>query len=63
MTVAMFIATRRIRQMAAALKLKPHHIDAANRIYKLALQRNFTNGDPHLTFGPPMFSCSCRAQT
>jgi len=39
------IATRRIRQLSGSLKLKPHHVDAANRIYKLALQRNFTNGN------------------
>lgn len=31
-------------QIAGALKLKQHHIDSAQRLFSLAVQKNFTQG-------------------
>lgn len=32
---------RKISQIAAALKLRPHHVEAAQRLFMLAVQHNF----------------------
>ncbi len=35
---------RRIQQLASALQLHAHHADAAVRLFRLAVQHNFTAG-------------------
>lgn len=37
-------ARRRIAQMAGTLELTAHHVDAATRLYILAIQHNFVQG-------------------
>ncbi|KAF2070379.1 hypothetical protein CYY_008308 [Polysphondylium violaceum] len=37
-------ARRRLEEIANSLKMKPHHVDSAQRSYELAMEHNFTKG-------------------
>ncbi|EAN31113.1 Transcription factor TFIIB repeat family protein [Theileria parva strain Muguga] len=51
-----------IKRIAEALKLSPHHIDAAKRIYLLAVQRNFTMGRNNLHVASCCLYTICRRE-
>uniref|UniRef100_A0A3B0MST9 B-related factor 1 n=1 Tax=Theileria annulata TaxID=5874 RepID=A0A3B0MST9_THEAN len=51
-----------IKKIAEALRLSPHHIDAAKRIYLLAVQRNFTMGRNNLHVASCCLYTICRRE-
>jgi transcription initiation factor TFIIIB Brf1 subunit/transcription initiation factor TFIIB len=42
--VTLMNGKRKIQQIASALKLKGHHVESADRFFKLAVQHNFRAG-------------------